>query len=49
MTCNGCKREIDPNVCHCGTSVDDHRDGVDGHGFVAMGCDCLRDPDSRTT
>ncbi len=37
--CPGCKREIDPDTCHCGTAVSDHNQGS-GHSPVSMGCSC---------
>lgn len=40
--CGGCRREIDPETCGCGSEKRHH--GVwDGHPFVPMGCDCYRD------
>lgn len=41
--CSGCKAEIDPNVCGCGTSKKEHGNPMDeGHSFVPMGCNCFR-------
>ena len=38
-TCPGCKREIDPETCHCGLSID-HSSMGEGHMPVPMGCVC---------
>jgi hypothetical protein len=41
VICEGCKNEIDPDVCGCGDAIKDH--GYDnGHAPIPMGCDCLR-------
>jgi hypothetical protein len=37
--CPGCKREIDPDTCHCGSASDYHNQGS-GHTPVPMGCEC---------
>jgi hypothetical protein len=39
--CPGCRAEVDPETCGCGSSRDGHGQG-DGHDFVPMGCNCLR-------
>lgn len=39
--CYGCNNEIDPELCHCGMSIEDH-DIYCGHSPVPMGCDCYR-------
>lgn len=38
--CAGCRNEIDPDVCGCGSAG--CRADYDGHNFVPAGCDCLR-------
>lgn len=39
--CVGCGNRILPDVCGCGSDLKGH--GFDdGHPFVPMGCDCLR-------
>lgn len=44
--CSGCRKEIDPEVCHCGTPKALH--GYEsGHGFVPKGCDCGRQKDQK--
>jgi len=42
--CPGCLQQIDPEICHCGDSREGHGGQFDGagHGFVTMGCDCMR-------
>ena len=43
--CEGCKKEIDPDVCGCGESEANH--GYhSGHSFIPMGCDCYRESES---
>jgi hypothetical protein len=38
--CDGCGREIDPDVCWCGDYIKDH-DGIgQGHSPLPMGCVC---------
>lgn len=37
--CEGCKQEVDDELCHCGISIDAHTFG-DGHSPVSMGCAC---------
>lgn len=37
--CEGCGKEIDPEVCHCGDLIVDHTIS-DGHYPVPMGCIC---------
>lgn len=37
--CGGCKQEIDPDCCHCGSPMELHTWG-DGHSPVPMGCIC---------
>jgi hypothetical protein len=39
VRCGGCKQEIDPDCCCCGSPPKDHTWG-DGHAFVPMGCVC---------
>lgn len=39
MTCQGCGKEIDPDVCWCGDEIDRHT-GYEGHSPVPMGCEC---------
>lgn len=42
--CSGCKNEIDPDVCHCGSVREVHGYGrSEEHEFVPLGCDCLRE------
>jgi hypothetical protein len=41
IICPGCKNEIDPDVCGCGDSKENHT-GWEGHPFIPMGCDCYR-------
>ena len=36
--CGGCGEEIDPEVCHCGSSGCNPM--YDSHSFVPMGCLC---------
>lgn len=38
--CGGCHNEIDPDCCHCGDAVQDHRGMSHNHGAVPMGCTC---------
>jgi hypothetical protein len=38
--CQGCKKPIEPDVCHCGIARVDHQH--EEHQFVPLGCDCLR-------
>jgi len=38
--CKGCGKEHDPDVCWCGTPLDQHT--YEEHPFVPMGCDCYR-------
>lgn len=40
--CGGCKREVTPDLCHCGETRTMH---PPDHQFVPMGCDCYRDSD----
>jgi hypothetical protein len=40
--CPGCGNEIDPDCCGCGEMREGHNAWWLGHGFVAIGCDCLR-------
>lgn len=37
--CKGCKAEVDPDICHCGDSIESHTFGS-GHSPVPMGCQC---------
>lgn len=37
--CPGCGNEIDPDVCHCGITRENHN-AWEGHTFVPAGCDC---------
>jgi hypothetical protein len=37
--CEGCNKEIDPEVCHCGDLMIDHI-AYEGHYPVPMGCIC---------
>lgn len=37
--CEGCNKEIDPDVCHCGDLMIDHT-AHGGHCLVPMGCIC---------
>lgn len=46
-TCEGCRKEIDPEHCWCGSPMKDHG-YFDGHGAIPMGCDCGRVTDSVT-
>lgn len=39
--CTGCKRDIDPDCCHCGDYIKDHRGGDGCHFAVPMGCVCF--------
>jgi hypothetical protein len=39
--CLGCGNEIDPDVCHCGITKENHT-AWEGHTFVPAGCDCGR-------
>lgn len=40
--CDGCGAYVDPSVCWCGATHDQH--GLsENHGFVPMGCECHRD------
>lgn len=41
--CSGCQKQIDPDVCGCGVSKENHNSWEAGHSFVPMGCDCLRE------
>jgi hypothetical protein len=47
-TCPGCGWEIEPDVCHCGSSKFWHNPYELGHTFVPMGCTCgYEDADQR--
>lgn len=37
--CGGCKREMTPDLCHCGETRTMH---PPEHQFVPMGCNCYR-------
>lgn len=37
--CSECKSQVDPNMCHCGITIKDHKFVYD-HGFVPFGCTC---------
>ena len=39
QTCQGCGKEIDPDVCWCGDELGKHT-GYEGHSPVPMGCEC---------
>lgn len=39
IICPYCEREIDPEVCHCGSARHFHGWEL-GHSFVPMGCEC---------
>lgn len=41
--CDGCGKEIDPDVCGCGDSIE-HHSIMAGHSPIPMGCDCGREP-----
>lgn len=41
--CEGCGSEVDPTTCWCGSECG----GRDGHPFVEMGCNCMRDKNSE--
>ena len=44
--CPRCKNEIDPDVCWCGDTIDNHTD----HSPVPMGCTCrYGKPKQKTT
>lgn len=38
--CVKCGSEVDYNTCWCG--IESQRHALETHGFVPMGCDCLR-------
>jgi len=38
--CPDCGNEIDPDWCHCGDAVKDHRGMSHNHSPVPMGCGC---------
>jgi hypothetical protein len=40
--CSGCQKEIDTDVCWCGTLHEDHKFVYD-HPFIPIGCDCCRE------
>lgn len=40
--CDGCGAPIDPSVCWCGATCEDHGP-FENHGFVPLGCECHRD------
>lgn len=40
--CEGCGERTDPDTCWCGDSHEDHG-AYSGHGFVPMGCGCMRE------
>ncbi|HMG21754.1 MAG TPA: hypothetical protein VK607_10570 [Kofleriaceae bacterium] len=43
VVCPGCRKEIDPETCGCGSHRRNHWSPMeDGHGFVPIGCDCHR-------
>jgi hypothetical protein len=39
--CDGCGKEIDPEICGCGDPINCHWSG-DGHPPIPLGCDCYR-------
>lgn len=41
--CPDCKKEIDPDVCWCGSEEESHGHYNDDHSFVPMGCRCFFD------
>ncbi len=43
--CQGCGSMTEPEVCHCGNYETSHK-FVEDHGFVPVGCDCLRSDDA---
>ena len=43
--CSGCGNTIEPDVCHCGVTRNDHNAWNEGHGFVPMGCTCSYEKD----
>lgn len=46
--CEGCRNEIDPEVCHCGDLCKDHNPMMDGHSAIPMGCTCGYADQART-
>lgn len=45
--CESCQNEIDPDVCCCGDTPDNHPWNA-GHSFVPMGCSCGYDTSSTS-
>lgn len=44
VLCRGCLQVIDPDTCGCGQNKKGHGNVFDeGHPFVPMGCNCLRE------
>lgn len=44
--CPKCEARIDPEVCYCGTPINEHS-GLDGHTAVPMGCECHKPRSAR--
>lgn len=42
VICPGCKAEIDPDCCWCGSEEKYHGWGFSNHGFIPIGCNCFR-------
>lgn len=40
VKCDDCRNEIDPEWCHCGDAIKDHRGMSHNHSPVPMGCTC---------
>lgn len=40
ISCPDCGNEIDPEWCHCGDAIKDHRGMSHNHSPVPMGCSC---------
>lgn len=38
--CPECGNETDPDCCHCGDAIKDHRGMSHNHSPVPMGCSC---------
>lgn len=43
--CRSCLADIDPDICGCGEEREGHdnHESFNNHGFIPMGCNCLRD------
>jgi hypothetical protein len=40
VRCEDCENALDPDWCHCGDAIEDHRGMSHNHSPVPMGCTC---------